>query len=207
MNLEKARARGARAALRGYVVAKYGETSRPAGNGLFTMAGNPELDADLTDLIADSLLLAEAKGLDPLAILSAALSHVDSLGAAYSAVGAVSRARHASPAPGALATATARGVAIFQAKGGTCYTPGPSAGVPESEWRGPFKGAEEAARAALDALDATPESVRASLESAVTNYGLQGERSRLLRANVNHVLRTNGATSAAEYLAGAERYL
>lgn len=63
-------------------------------------------------------------------------------------------------------------------------------------------------RATCAALDApTAEKVRADLESAIHDYGLSGERARLLRANVNHVIDVNGTQSAADYLAGARRYL
>ncbi|AFU87887.1 hypothetical protein CcrColossus_gp017 [Caulobacter phage CcrColossus] len=53
------------------------------------------------------------------------------------------------PDGSALERATAAGIAIFQAEGSTFYTPGPSANFTRDDWRGPYYGAAEAARAAL----------------------------------------------------------
>ncbi|AXQ68558.1 hypothetical protein HOU00_gp118 [Caulobacter phage CcrPW] len=53
------------------------------------------------------------------------------------------------PDGSALQRATAAGIAIFQAEGSTFYTPGPSANFTRDDWRGPYYGAAEAARAAL----------------------------------------------------------
>lgn len=56
---------------------------------------NPDLDGNMTDLIADVLILAGDLGLSPLDIMSAAISHVpgDAMNKAHAAIGRIRAAQ------------------------------------------------------------------------------------------------------------------
>lgn len=83
----------AQGALRAHLTCKGTPSHWKRTTHLFDPACNPDLAGDVTDLIADALIFTHAKGLDPLKVLSAALSHVPALGEAYAAIAVVLRAR------------------------------------------------------------------------------------------------------------------
>lgn len=83
----------AQGALRAHTERKNSPRHWIGGAALFDPARNPNLEGDLVDLIADALILTHAQGLDPVKVLSAALSHVPAMGEAYAAVATVRRAR------------------------------------------------------------------------------------------------------------------
>ena len=54
---------------------------------------NVEFTADITDLIADLLILAEGQGVDPATLMSAAACHIPSLADVHYAIGRVFTSR------------------------------------------------------------------------------------------------------------------
>ena len=89
MPLSEQRFKAVRAALRAHDERTHSPSRRTSDRIRMDPAQNADLAGALTDLIADSLLAADQVGLDSLAILSAAVSHVPGLAPAHYMLGRV----------------------------------------------------------------------------------------------------------------------